>query len=88
MLPCAYKQLLGIDCPACGAQRSFDLLVHGKLSESFFMYPPLLPVLFLMGFWAARLLKPQWVNLNAAKKYSIVVLVMVMINYIMHLIIS
>lgn len=85
MLPCAYKQLFGIDCPACGAQRSLDLMVHGKFADSFFMYPPLIPVMLLAAVWGIRLIRPEWIGLNAAKKYSIVVLIMVMANYAVHL---
>ncbi len=48
MLPCAYKQLFGIDCPACGAQRSFIELLKGNFNESFHLYPALLPTIILI----------------------------------------
>ena len=50
MLPCMTKQLIGMDCPGCGIQRSISLLVHGDLLNSFLMYPALLPIVFLLGF--------------------------------------
>jgi hypothetical protein len=48
MLPCLFKQITGVDCPGCGAQRSFDLLIHGQLIESFKLYPGLVPLIILL----------------------------------------
>ena len=44
MMPCAYRELLGIDCPFCGGQRSLFLLLQGRLRESFLLFPALLPL--------------------------------------------
>ncbi len=52
MLPCISKQVLGIDCPGCGLQRSIALLLHGDLVASFQMYPALFPMIALFGFLA------------------------------------
>ena len=87
MLPCAYKQLFGIDCPTCGAQRSFVLLMEGNFSESFIIYPPLIPVLFLGMVWVANFFIPWYITPSFAKKSSWVVLALVMINYVLHFII-
>jgi hypothetical protein len=46
-LPCYFKQLTHIDCPGCGMQRSFLLLIKGDLAASFKMYPALIPVILL-----------------------------------------
>jgi hypothetical protein len=87
MLPCAYKELFGIACPTCGAQRSFSLLMEGNFSDSFFMYPPLIPVLLLGSIWIARLSKPSLIDPGFIKKFTWTVLAMVLINYAMHFII-
>jgi len=56
MLPCATKQILGVDCPGCGLQRSMLLLLQGDFLEAFYMYPaifaliPLAMVLLLNSF--------------------------------------
>ena len=50
MLPCFTKQMIGMDCPGCGIQRSISLLLHGDLVGSILMYPALLPIIFLLGF--------------------------------------
>jgi hypothetical protein len=86
MLPCAYKQLFGIDCPTCGTQRSFSLLMEGNISDSFFMYPPLIPVLFLGIIWIVRLSKPSFIHHEFIKKYTWTVLALIVINYMVHLI--
>ena len=39
MLPCLSKQLFGIDCPGCGAQRAFVMLTEGNFSGAFEMFP-------------------------------------------------
>ncbi len=52
MLPCISKQVLGIDCPGCGLQRSVVLLLKGDLIASFQMYPALFPMLALFAFLA------------------------------------
>ena len=88
MLPCALKQLFGIDCPTCGAQRSFALLLEGNFSDSFFMYPPLIPVLLLGIIWLLKFVQPLLVSMAFAKRTSWVVLAIVMVNYFIHLLFS
>ena len=48
--PCWFKQLTGADCPGCGVQRAFLLLLKGEIGSSFLMYPALIPVIFLFVF--------------------------------------
>ncbi len=49
-LPCMFKSVTHIDCPGCGFQRSFIMLLQGHISESFFMYPALIPIFLLFSF--------------------------------------
>jgi len=49
-LPCLFKRLTHFDCPGCGMQRSFLLLLSGNVPGSFAMYPALIPVLLLFAF--------------------------------------
>ena len=84
MLPCVYKKLFGVDCPACGGQRSFSLLMEGNFLDSFLIYPPLLPVLFLGAMWALKLIKPSLIAASFSQRASWIVLGIVMINYIVH----
>ena len=82
MLPCGFKAIFNIDCPVCGAQRSFLQLLKGNLAESFSVYPPLIPVLLLVSLGIFKLLNKQFIQTNFLKSYSLVVLIVVMINYI------
>lgn len=50
MMPCFYKQYLGMECPGCGFQRSLALLLKGEFTDSFLMFPPLIPMLLMVVF--------------------------------------
>lgn len=50
MLPCLNKQLFGIDCLGCGAQRAFFLVFQGQFTAAFKMYPAIYSILLLLGF--------------------------------------
>ena len=54
--PCPFKLITHVDCPGCGMQRSFLLLLQGDLASSFAMYPALLPVLLLFLLLVVQLL--------------------------------
>ncbi len=47
MQSCLYKQVLGVECPGCGFQRSLIALLKGNIWESFQLFPGLMPMLFL-----------------------------------------
>ena len=49
-LPCMFKAVTHFDCPGCGLQRSFILLIKGDVWGSFFVYPALLPIILLFTF--------------------------------------
>lgn len=49
-LPCIFKTVTHFDCPGCGIQRSFVLLIKGDLPASFLMYPALIPIILLFTF--------------------------------------
>ena len=78
LLPCAYKQLFGIDCPLCGGQRSLLLMMNGDFEKSFLMYPPLIPVLLLM----AHLINSTFIPRRFLVRPTTIVLIIVMVNYI------
>lgn len=50
MLPCLNKKYLGTECMGCGIQRSISLLFRGELTEAFFMYPAIYPLIALFLF--------------------------------------
>jgi hypothetical protein len=50
LLRCPFKQYFGIDCPGCGFQRSILALFEGDVLGSFKLYPPTIPIGFLLIF--------------------------------------
>ena len=82
LLPCAYKSLFGFDCPLCGSQRSLLELLKGNFTESLLLYPPLIPVLSLIGLSILKLLSRELIATKFLKFYGLAVLVIVLGNYI------
>ena len=68
-LPCLFKQLTHFDCPGCGMQRSFLLLLSGDVVGSFKMYPALFPIILLSIFLILHVLV-KVKNGAALLKYS------------------
>lgn len=64
-MPCAYKQLFGIDCPFCGGQRAVGLFLEGHVTASLRMFPALLPLVITPFFIGHRKALPVmlWVDL-------------------------
>ena len=81
MLPCAYKQLFGIDCPICGSQRALLLLLKGDFVGSWVMYPPLAFVVSLAFLGLLRLADKRIVSRRLLERTSIITLVVVSLNY-------
>ena len=50
MLPCLNKQIFGIDCPGCGAQRAFLLVFQGEFHAAFKMFPAVYSLIILIFF--------------------------------------
>ena len=55
LLTCPYKAMTGIDCPGCGMQRAVVELLKGNLSESLYLYPALIPIIFTLSFTCLHL---------------------------------
>ena len=86
LLPCAYKTIFGIDCPLCGSQRSAMQLLNGNFAESFSIYPPLIPVLSLIVIASLKLFTRELIGTRFLKTYSLVVLLIVLVNYVLKMI--
>lgn len=71
-----------MDCPGCGMQRSTIALLKGDIIESLYLYPPLLPSLFMLVFLILHLI---FDFRNGAKylKYNFILVVSLqVINYV------
>jgi len=82
MLPCLNKKFFGIECPGCGAQRSFSLLFQGEFVEAFQMYPAIFTIIPLLGF----LLADSFFKIRYANRIIIALMILSVIlilgNYI------
>ncbi|MDY0090212.1 MAG: DUF2752 domain-containing protein [Flavobacteriaceae bacterium] len=56
MIPCMNKQMFGIDCPGCGTQRAFFLLLEGEFQAAFKMFPAVYTLILLFVFVGIHLL--------------------------------
>lgn len=50
MIPCLNKELFGMDCYGCGAQRAVLLLFNGDFTGAFKMFPAIYALLTLLVF--------------------------------------
>lgn len=63
MFPCLNKQLFGLDCPGCGAQRALSMVLQGDFTAAFKMYPAIYSLLLLLFFLIVNLFfkfKADW----------------------------
>ena len=44
------KSLFGIECPGCGVQRAFALILKGELTDAFFMFPAIYTTMLFFLF--------------------------------------
>jgi hypothetical protein len=51
LIPCLFKSIFGFDCPGCGIQRAFILLLKGQFIESIHMYPALIPTIVMLIYF-------------------------------------
>jgi hypothetical protein len=85
LLPCAYKQIFGIDCPLCGSQRALIELLKGNVIESIKLYPALIPTLILIASVFLQLLlksKQGWKYIRIMLKADFA---LIMITYALKL---
>ena len=84
-LPCFYKHSLGIDCPGCGMQTAFILLLKGRLIESIIAYPALLPTMFMLSYLSLHLFFNFKKGAFVLKISFIFTVVIIVLNYIIKL---
>jgi len=87
LLPCAYKELFGMNCPMCGFQRAMLLLLKGDIVESMKMYLPLIPTLLLIVLWVFHIIRPRAIKAKNIRLYSGLLLALILINYFVKLLI-
>lgn len=80
MLPCISKQLLGFDCPGCGIQRAFYLLLQGEFVAAFKMYPAIYFLVVLFAFFVF--------NRFHATKYADKIIILLSISSVATILVS
>ena len=86
MLSCAWKSLFGIDCPACGMQRSFIYLLKGDITASLMVYPPLPVVLLFFVALGLYIINKKIISKKIIATCSWLVLAVVLLNYVVKLV--
>jgi hypothetical protein len=81
LIPCIFKSLFGFECPGCGIQRSFILLIKGQLQESLEMYPALIPLILLVLYSIFTRYYPKYKNKYLLIILSIVSFILISFNY-------
>ena len=62
-MQCYFKNNYGVECPGCGIQTSFILLLEGEIIESVHAYPGLIPMLISLLFIFLYInLKKNWIE--------------------------
>jgi hypothetical protein len=85
LLPCFYKKYIGIDCPGCGMQRAAVELLKGNFTESFHLFPALLPIMIMVGFLGVHLVFKFEKGGIWLKYMFIAVAAIITINYVVKL---
>jgi len=85
MLPCFYKKYFGFDCPGCGMQRSFLALINGDFTESFMLYPALIPIIMLFTFLALHIKFKFTFGAKALKLWFVFTCLIIMTSYVLKL---
>jgi hypothetical protein len=82
LLTCPYKHYFKIDCPGCGFQRSFIYLLKGDVANSFYTYPPLIPILTLFTYLVVHIVKKFNNGGKHIQRLYIFCVVIICVNYI------
>lgn len=56
---CPFKFLTGLDCPGCGTTRALHHLLHGRVSEAFFLNPFLFAIMIGVLFALPAMLRGE-----------------------------
>ncbi len=88
LFSCSFKSAIGIECPSCGMQRAFILLLRGDILGSLAMHPALLPYMFTIGFTICHLIFKFKNGARIILIAFISTVVVMMTNYILKMTLS
>lgn len=84
-LSCKIKDTTGFECPGCGIQRSFELLINGEFLASIKMYPGLIPMILTLGILLFHSYKGTMKTLTILKISLIFTGLIITINYLFYI---
>ena len=84
---CFYKKFIGIECPGCGMQRSFIELLKLNFTESFVLFPALIPTMVLIFYLFLHLVFTFKNGANILKILFVFNTTIVVLSYIYKLLI-
>lgn len=61
---CGTRRLTGVPCPTCGMGRSLHALLHGRVLDSLYYHPLVLPFLLSAAGWWAVVLRRRKAGLD------------------------
>jgi len=79
---CILKSNTGLDCPGCGAQRSFAALLNGDFAEAWHHYPPLFPLLITLVLIIALLIRRHPQKGKIIRYSAYVTFAFIFVNYV------
>ncbi len=83
MIDCGWKKTTGLDCPACGMQRSTLSLLKGELLESIQLFPALIPLILLLIYTILHLFKPSMFPAKWIIRMVILTGVLMVLNWVL-----
>ncbi len=79
MLPCANKQLFGLECLGCGTQRALVLVFEGEFVAAFNLFPAIYTTILLFFFIGLLLIDKK-------RNYHKIVILLAILNAVIMII--
>ncbi|GEJ30231.1 conserved hypothetical protein [Flavobacterium psychrophilum] len=79
MIPCLSKMLFGVDCLGCGTQRALILVLKGKFTEAFYMFPAIYTTILFFIILGLNFF-------NKSKNYNKLIILLAIINAVIMII--
>lgn len=79
MLPCTNKLIFGLDCPGCGIQRAFLMVLKGDFIGAFHMFPAIYTIIILFAAIALHFI-------DRSRKYHTIMISFAILNAVIMII--
>ena len=79
MLPCTNKMIFELDCPGCGTQRAFLMVIKGDFLSAFHMFPAIYTTIILFAAIALHFI-------DKSRKYHTIIISFAVLNAVIMII--